>query len=311
MATSEAIVITGVGEYWGSRLAGKLLQESGSRVIGIDSRPPADDIEGLDFIEAELDNPLVGELIEQENVAVLCHLKFSEQDKFDNRKNTQVTISLLKACSGAGVSNIILRSSTSVYGAHPENPAFLKENAPLRGSDSPAYNRAFLEIEKFCADNQNYLEGLTIFRFANIVGRVVDSPMTRFLRQERPIVLFGYDPVTQFVHEDDVVEALAQGAKNPVPGVYNLGADGAMPLTRVMRLVGMRPTPLFYKFAKKKFSKKRKMIFGQGKMRPIDWDYLRFPWVADLTKMRDKLGFYPKYTAGEALREFAGTAQEE
>jgi hypothetical protein len=39
---------------------------------------------------------------------------------------------------------------------------------------------------------------------------------------------------------------------------------------------------------------------------PIELDYIRYPWVADLAKMREELGFSPRYTAEEALREFAG-----
>ena len=38
---------------------------------------------------------------------------------------------------------------------------------------------------------------------------------------------------------------------------------------------------------------------------PIEWDYLRFPWVGDLLKMRDEFGYVPRYSAEEALREFA------
>jgi len=39
---------------------------------------------------------------------------------------------------------------------------------------------------------------------------------------------------------------------------------------------------------------------------PIEPDYIRYPWIADLTRMHEELGFIPAYTADEALREFAG-----
>ncbi|MGQ9767479.1 MAG: hypothetical protein ACUVR4_12145 [Anaerolineae bacterium] len=39
---------------------------------------------------------------------------------------------------------------------------------------------------------------------------------------------------------------------------------------------------------------------------PLGLDYLRYPWVGDLTKMRTVLNFTPHYTAVETLREFAG-----
>jgi hypothetical protein len=42
---------------------------------------------------------------------------------------------------------------------------------------------------------------------------------------------------------------------------------------------------------------------------PIEWDYLRYPWVADLSHMVEDFGFSPFYRAEEALREFAGERQ--
>jgi UDP-glucose 4-epimerase len=38
---------------------------------------------------------------------------------------------------------------------------------------------------------------------------------------------------------------------------------------------------------------------------PIELDYLRYPWVADLARMRQELDFAPRYTAEESVREFA------
>ncbi|GMQ79095.1 MAG: NAD-dependent epimerase/dehydratase family protein [Anaerolineae bacterium] len=312
MTDKMVIVITGVGDYWGARLAERLTQETGYHIIGIDNEPPPNGADGLDFIEADIDNPLVAELLAREKVTVLCHLKFNERVKLDSanyERNVINTEKLLEACTRAGVENVILRSSTAVYGAHADNSAFLDENSPLRGSRSFGHTRDLVDIEEFCEENQDRFEevGLIIYRFANIVGRDVDSPMTRFLRQKRPFVLFGFDPMIQFIHEDDVVEALAQGVMNPIPGVFNLGADGAMPLTRVMRLVRKRPTPLFHQYAYKRFCKKSGLGFRRRRSQPIEWDYLRYPLVADLTKMRETLNFYPAYTAEEALRDFAGT----
>ena len=38
---------------------------------------------------------------------------------------------------------------------------------------------------------------------------------------------------------------------------------------------------------------------------PLEPDYLRYPWVADLARMRDELGFAPRFSAEETLHEFA------
>jgi hypothetical protein len=43
----------------------------------------------------------------------------------------------------------------------------------------------------------------------------------------------------------------------------------------------------------------------------VPLDYLRYSWVADLARMRHSFGFLPRYTAEEALREFAGRKKVE
>ena len=48
------------------------------------------------------------------------------------RINVGGTANVLDACAEAGLSHILYLSSTSVYGAHPENPALLTEESPTR-----------------------------------------------------------------------------------------------------------------------------------------------------------------------------------
>jgi hypothetical protein len=53
------------------------------------------------------------------------------------------------------------------------------------------------------------------------------------------------------------------------------------------------------------------MRFPVNRVWPIPLDYMRYPWVADLSRMRHSFGFAPRYTATEALREFAGRKKVE
>ena len=47
---------------WGAKVAAGLAREENCYVIGLDSVPPAKEIEGLDFILADVRNPLLAEL---------------------------------------------------------------------------------------------------------------------------------------------------------------------------------------------------------------------------------------------------------
>ena len=310
MSNSATILITGVAGTWGARVAARLMREAGLHVIGLDSKPPAEAIEGLDFVRADVRNPLLIDLLKTEQVDIVCHLAFAETARpsaaaFD--LNVMGTAKVLDACAGAAVRKVVLKSSTAVYGARPTNAAFLAEHHALRGSKRTGTIRDLLDIEAFCKNFAHRFPRplVTILRFANIVGTTVDTPMTRFLKAPQAPSLLGFDPRMQIIHEEDVVEALARAVLNDAPGAINVAAEDVIPLNKIRGLAGKRPVSIPHLLA----YWSRKLPAGTGHRSsdalPIEPDYLRYPWVADLRRMREALAFAPRYSAEDALREFA------
>jgi UDP-glucose 4-epimerase len=315
MSDKQVILVTGVARHWGAQVAARLMNgvgaEAGFHVIGLDTEPPPDTLTGLDFVQADVRNPLLVELLKTENVQTVCHLDFVESVRpteaaFDN--NVMGTMKVLGACAEAGVRKVVLKSSTAVYGASPGNPAFITEEQPAQAGRSYGTTRNLVEIEAFCNGFRRQVPEmiLTILRFASIVGPNADTPMTRFLKQPLAPVLMGFDPLMQVIHEKDVVEALAYAVEKDVPGVFNLAAEGILPLSRLMALASKLPIPVLHLFAYWGSDLLGMAGIQSGHQWPIEIDYLRYSWVGDLAKMRDELGFVPHYTAEEALREFAG-----
>ena len=323
MTDKQVVLVTGVGGYWGRQVADRLLALASARqseayahdfeahVIGVDVEPPEAEIEGLDFIQADIRNPLLVELLRSEHVDVVCHLAFTEsarptENSFDI--NVMGTMKVLGACAEAGVHKVVLKSSTSVYGAKPTNPAFLTEDYPLNGSRTYGTTRDRVEIEAFCNGFRRQVPEMiqTILRFPGIVGPEVDTPMTRFLKQPWTPILLGFDPMMQAIHEQDVIEALIYAVIQDAPGVFNVAAEGILPLARLMALAGKFPVPVFHLFAYWGANLLDVTGVPVNRYLPIELDYIRYPWVADLTRMRQALGFIPHYTAEEVLREFVG-----
>lgn len=308
MAQRKAVLVTGVGNDWGAKVAGKMIAEGKYQVIGLDDRKPEIEIKDLDFIQADIRNPLLADLIKSEQIDTVCHLVFQEStrpNEADFDLNVLGTIKVLGACVEAGVRKIVLKSSTTVYGARVSNPGFLTEEHPLRGSRRYGYIRDRVEIEAFCNGFRRQHPGvvLTVLRFAEAIGPYADTPMTRFLSDPLAPVLLGFDPMLQIIHEKDLVDALVHVIVEDHPGVYNIAAEGFLPLSRILGITGKIPIPVVHLFAYWGLS-----VIGTTTQRymPIEPDYLRYRWVADLSRMHNELGFMPNYTAEEALREFAG-----
>ena len=310
MTEEKVVLVTGVASYWGRRVATRLMEEPGLAIIGLDDERPDPEIPGLGFIQADVRNPLLVDLFESEQVDTVCHLAFVEttrpsESAFD--LNVMGTMKIFSACTQAGVRKIVFKSSTAVYGAHPSNSAFLAEDHALRGNRSYGIARDLVEIESFCNDFRRQTPEiiLTTLRFASIVGLKADTPMTRLLSGPWAPVLLGFDPRMQLIHEDDVVEALAYAVINDVPGVFNVAAEEIFPLMKIMSLSATLPIPILHPLAYWGIN----LLEGIGSRLtnyvPIDLDYIRYPWVADLNKMQEELGYSPTYTVEEILREFA------
>ena len=304
MADQRVVLVTGVSNYWGGRVAAQLLKYPEWHVIGLDDKAPDPEIKELDFIQAALHNPVLVELLREERIDTVCDLTFVESLRPNEaafEANVMGTMHLLGECIEAGVRKIVLKSSTLVYGAQPTNSAFLREDHPLHANKHYGYLRDLEEIEAFCNGfHHQYPDTiLTRLRFAHTVGPKVDSPMTRFLREEEAFVLLGFDPMMQIIHAEDVVRALVHAVVNDVPGAFNVAAEGVMPLWKLIGLAGKLALPIAHPLAYASVS-----LLGP-RYAPIDLDYLRYPCVGDLHRMRHELGFVPQYTAEETLREFA------
>ncbi|CAG0937330.1 UDP-glucose 4-epimerase [Thermoflexales bacterium] len=303
MTEQRVVLVDGVAGYWGGRVAERLLTEPDLHIIGLDTAPPQQS-SGIDFIQADIRNPLLVELLKEEKVHTYVHLAFRENERPTETAfefNVMGTLKVLSACAQADVQRVILKSSTLIYGAAPGNSAFLREDHPLNAKRNFGTLRDLIEIENFCVGFRSQAPEvrLTLLRFANIIGPTVDSPLTRFLRDDTAPLLLGYDPVIQIIHEEDAVKALAHAAIYDVPGVYNVAAPGAMPLLKLTGLAGKLPVPVFHPLA----------YLGEAllgsRFTAFDFDYFRYPCVGDLQRMREDLEFTPTHLAEDAVREFA------
>jgi UDP-glucose 4-epimerase len=304
MSEQRVILVTGAAGFWGSRAAERLLAQEDAHVIGIDNEPPANNVDGLDFVQADVRNPLLAELLQEEEVDTILHLQFREtlnpsEASFD--QNVMGTAKLLGAASHASVKHVVQMSSIMVYGARPDNPMFLREDHPLNGDKKYGYIRDWIESEKY-ADNfreQHPNATVTVLRFGHIVGAKVDSPLTRFLKEEEAVTLLGFDPMMQVIHPDDVISALAHAVNGNYPGTFNVAPEKGMPLWKTLGLAGKLPLPVLHPLAYWSVS------LAGPRLAPLPLDYLRYPCMGDMEKMRDVLQFTPQFTPEESVRELA------
>ena len=314
----RTVVVTGVSGTWGRRVAAQLLERPGVRVLGIDrragERPPA----GLDFVKADVRNPLLVELLRVEQADTVIHLAFRERQwrrEPDFDSNVLGTMELLGACAEAGVRHVVLKSSMAVYGARPDNAEYVPEDWPLAAHARYGYVRDAVEIEQFRPQFQaEYPEmEIAVLRFGHIVGAGVDTPFTRLLRLPVMPQLLGFDPLLQVIDAEDVVAALVHAALHPAGGAFNVAAGGALPLWQVAGLVGSVPVPVLHLLLDWGWFALAGTPPGRLALAwfPLEPEHLRFPCTGDLARMRETLGFEPRWTAREAMDRYVEAVRVE
>ncbi len=295
----RTLLVTGVSGYWGQRLVRQVEQNPRyDRILGIDYVDPLHPFERCEFIPIDLLNPLLANLLLTEKVDAVCHLLFVPSRIYREelfKLNVLGTMRLLSACVKAGVSKVVLKSSTLVYGAAPERPMYMPEDHALTEDASHQYVKDLVDIENFCAVfAKSHPEiSAVILRFAGVLGPSVETSLTHYLSRRLVPVAMGFDPLLQLIHEDDVVAAIGHALNTPgLRGAYNVAADGTLPLRRIVRLLGSLPLPL----PSPALAASERLLGWVGVDFPdrLDTPYLQFPCTADTGAMHARLGFHPE-----------------
>jgi UDP-glucose 4-epimerase len=309
------IAITGLGSFFGKRLALRLLALPRPPVIvGLDLRRPYR-LEGrVRFHRVDLTDPGAGsrlsELLVRERVEALVHAAFRRDPtpdvEYDHELETVGSMHVMNACAAAKVSRLVWLSSTMLYGPWPDNPNFLSESHPLRGHPDAHSVRNRVEGEGLLARwRERHPDAeVTVLRSGWVMGPSYEDHVVRHFASPVVSTLLGYDPLLQFVHEEDVLDALERSAVEQHPGVYNVVGRGVLPLSTVLSLAGKRSlplaVPLFYRLSRWPHER------GTGDPPAGFYDYLRWLWVADGERGWNVFG-EPIYSTREAWISFVSS----
>ena len=301
-------VITGGSGYIGGRLIELLTQRDDTEVVNIDVRPPAIPRPRTRFVQMDIRDRGIRGLLESERADALVHLAFVLNPIRDEHRMYDIDVNgtdnVLEAASTAGIGQLLEASSTTAYGAFADNPVPLTEEHPVRGLPGYEYARDKTEIDRLCqlwaARHPDRV--MTIVRPTIVFGPNVDNYIVRFW-STAPFfpVLDGRDPDWQFVHEEDVVDAMSRLLLERRAGIFNLTADGTIKLSEAAVLAGLKTrrmsTRLYRRIAKAAWA----LHLPNAEAPPGQIDFLLYPWIASNEKIKAELSWTPRYTSRETF----------
>ena len=233
--------------------------------------------------------------------------------------NVDGTLNVFRAAAAAGARRFVYASSVAAYGWHPDNPEPIREDWPVRPAARLFYAREKAELEQLLGAESATAPGLALYLLRppivlgpNAVGAkdVLPGPLAPLGRR-----LFGRPrrlPVTvpvltpelrlQVVHEEDVGRALqlCVVAAGP-PGAYNIAGDGVLTAADVAREFGALPIPVPAAPAQLAARAVARLPFLPP---AAEWvEAASRPVIMDTAKAKQQLGWRPRYTGWEALRD--------
>jgi len=216
--------------------------------------------------------------------------------------NVLGTQKLLDLSHKYGIHRVVVLSTFHVYGAVAYNPALIDESAPLKSAGLSADLIDSVELENLA---NIYLWkypdlNITILRPCNIVGPGVRNTMSNLLASERAPVLAGFSPMMQFIHIDDMADAIVLAYNKPVRGVFNVAPHDWVAYQHALKLCGCRriqiPSvpPII-----------PKLILRTLKLRSFPsylMAFFKYPVVIDGRAFAREFGFSPKRPLREIFR---------
>lgn len=214
----------------------------------------------------------------------------------DGVVDVECTRHLLRS-AGSGVRRVVYTSSAMVYGAWPNNPVPLTEDAPMRPNPGFAYATEKAESERLALEWRKSNPGarLAVLRPVTVLGDGNDR-LTRLLRDVLPAGVADQIPPVQYLHDDDLVDAVVLACTAELDGVFNVAPDGWMSEDEAKAL-SAGPVRL-------RLPRRLQPLLGPEVPKDV-LPYLLHPWVVANDRLRAE-GWTPRYSSEEAFVAGAG-----
>ena len=273
------------------------------------AHPDADRrVDGVDYVVADVtEAAMVSGQIGEHRIDTVVHLasivnpgKFTTVEQ-EYAVDVDGSRNVFEACITHGVGRVVVSSSGAAYGYHADNPAWLTEDDPVRGTETFPYSLHKRLVEEMLAGYRQTNPGLeqVILRIGTILGESVDNQITDLFRAKRLLKIRGSESPFVFIWDQDVVAVMLRAVLGEKTGIFNVAGDGAMTIDEIAAEMqkGVRTVPVGALKAGLAVARR----LGLTPHGPAQTDFLRYRPVLDNTRLKEQFGYTPQYTTRQAF----------
>lgn len=231
----------------------------------------------------------VPDVLHLESVDTVIHIG-SCYDRYNQEQFVEETPHWVQACRFAGVRQLVYLSDVRIYGIRPGNPVPLTEQSSA--DPNPQYSYlARSETALQDAMNSGSFDGLTItvLRTAMTVGPDGSTPAADDLISAKALGNGNRHFPLQFLHQQDLTQAVEHSITKRVGGLYNLASRGVVPSNAVAEL--------FRGNGSRKGAARKSTKSG-------GFNLSKCPIILSSTKFKQAARFEFKYSSEQAVRSY-------
>lgn len=298
------VLIVGVGGALARQVALKL-REQGHSVIGLDRRPWWDAPKDMQVHEVDIRKRAAEDVFRRERPECVVHMAtvnaLSARGEERARINLGGTRAVFDHSVAHGVKHVVVVGRHTYYGATADSPLYHTENEPPQGmGDFPEL--ADLVAADLYAANMLWREPkleTTVLRLVYTLGPSKTGTLASFLRGKRVPMVFGFDPLFQFLEEDDAAAGIVAAVEKRPRGIFNVSGPAPVPLGTIARETGRTVVPVPEPVLSALLGR-----FGFPSLPRGALAHIKFPIVVDGTAFRAATGFSHTTSEVETLKRY-------
>ncbi len=301
------LLITGISGGQGRLLAKRLAGQWD--IIGVDRMPWEGAPRDIRVTTMDLRTKRFENVLRVERPDAVVHLAFVRHFRSDPQVRHEVNVDgtrhLLDHCAAYGIKQVIVLSSSYVYGAMADNPMYVDEDHSLNISRTFPDLRDLSEVEGLVSTFLwRYPEVATsVLRPVNTLGYYTHSAIGGYLKLDIVPTVSGFNPMMQFIHEEDVSEAIVLALEKTLRGVFNVVGPGAVPLKTALKAIGATrisiPEPIAHALIRQLFR------FKLYQFPPEAIDFIKYPCTVSGKRFTEATDFEPLFSLADTFSSLA------
>ena len=303
------VILTGASGLL-ARIVAKKLLARGHEVIGIDVRPWPDAPDGIVVHTVDIRKRAAEDVFRTTkpdavvHMGTVTHLLQKSEDRY--RINLGGTRAVWDHCHAYGVKQAVFVGRHTYYGAAPDAPLYHTEEEPPSGATQ------FPELSDLVA--ADLYAGSALWRYPEIATSVLrvcytlgpshHGTLATFLSPPIIPLVLGFDPLFQFMHEDDAAEAIAVALEKKPRGVFNVSGPPPLPLSVIAKAAGKRTIPVPEGVFRAMLGR-----FGLPSLPVGAIAHIKYPIVIDSMRFKKTIGFRYEHDAEATIESYRAAAE--